>query len=218
MFATSPPQPNLHTALAGSRRQRRALDRWRGNHRLRGLGLRLTAAWHSPALDRELAAGVDPQTSAVLAIRARRLIVPRSRKQVANGLAGAIRSAKDTRPGITAAVRPNPRELLDARTVLAVIERRLRGSGAIAAQGVAMLGVLLSDPASPLYRPTEAGALASSLRAAAAALQPSDQAPGTRRDGAQEGCPPHLTPERRSVLEASVQPAECGPVSLRGWR
>jgi hypothetical protein len=36
-----------------------------------------------------------------------------------------------------------------------------------------MLSVLLSDGTSPLYRPTEAGALGSRLRAAAASLEAS---------------------------------------------
>lgn len=159
-------------------RRREALNRRRAETRREGLRLSFSAAWHSVALDRLLAEGVDPQTSAGLALRARKLTSPRGRKRVADGLAGALRSAKDTRPGITAAVRPDARELLDADIALIAVERRLRGSEAVTAQGVAMLGGLLTDAASPLYRPSGPGELASRLRAAAAALgvQPSQRA------------------------------------------
>jgi hypothetical protein len=142
------------------------------------VGLHLKAAWHGITLDGKLAEGADPRTSAVLALRARKLTGPRGRKRVADGLAGARRRATDTAPGITAAIRPDARELLDARAVLAALERRLRGSEAVTAQGVAMLGALLTDAESPLYRPTERGELAGRLRAAAAALEP----PTTRRE------------------------------------
>jgi hypothetical protein len=178
MFVTQRPQGmQLLVGLVRARRRRRALERLRGRTRLGGL-LHLNAAWHSITLDRELAEGVDPQTSAVLELRARKLTRPRGRRLVADGLAGALRSATDTTPGITAAVRPDARELLEARIVLAVLERRLRGAEAVTAQGVAMLGVLLTDGASPLYRPSEPGQLASRLRAAAAALQPETTRPG----------------------------------------
>jgi hypothetical protein len=171
MFLTQRPQSTqLLVGLIRARRRRRSLDPSRTGTPLVGLRLHLYAAWHSPALDHALAEGVDPHTSAVLALRARKLTGTRARKRVADGLAGALRSAQDTRPGITAAVRPDARELLDARIALTAVERRLRGSEAVTAQGVAMLGLLLTDAASPLYLPSGPGELASRLRAAAAAL------------------------------------------------
>jgi hypothetical protein len=172
MFVTQRPQSTqLLVGLGRARRRRQERDRLRGGTRLGGLRLHLNAAWHGTTLDRKLAEGVDPQASAVLALRARKLTGARGRKRVADGLAGALRSAKDTTSGITAAVRPDARELLDARTVLTALERRLRGSEAVAAEGVAMLGVLLTDAASPLYWPSGPGELASRLRAAAAAIE-----------------------------------------------
>jgi hypothetical protein len=187
VFVTQRPQGRqLRFGFVRARDRREGLDRLRGGTRLGDLLLHLYAAWHSTTLDRELAGGVDPQTSAVLALRARKLTGPRGRKLVADGLAGALRRAKEYSPGITAALRPDARELLDARTVLAALDRRLRGSEAVTAQGVAMLGGLLTDAASPLYRPSGPGELASRLRAAAAALELQT----TRRDGTREGCPP----------------------------
>ena len=171
MFVTQRPQSTqVLVGLIRARRRRRSLDPLRTGTRLGGLRLRLNAAWHSAALDHRLAEGVDPHTSAVLAYRARKLTGPRARKRVADGLARALHSAQDTRPGITAAVRPDARELLDARIALTAVERRLRSSEAVTAQGVAMLGLLLTDGASALYLPSGPGELASRLRAAAAAL------------------------------------------------
>ncbi|MBV8948788.1 MAG: hypothetical protein JO286_04375 [Solirubrobacterales bacterium] len=56
--------------------------------------------------------------------------------------------------------------------MLATLDRRLRAPEPVSAHGVALLESLLTDGTSPLYRPTEPGALGSQLRAAAAALEP----------------------------------------------
>jgi hypothetical protein len=185
MFVIQRPQSlQLLVGLVRARRLREALDRARVGTRLR---LELNAAWHSITLDRQLADGVDPQASAVLALRARKLAGPRGRNRIAAGLAGALRSAAETTPGITAALRPQASELVEARTVVTAIERRLRGPNAVTAQGVAMVGALLTDAGSPLYRPSRPGELASRLRAAAAVLEPSDQPTGRRGDLTREG-------------------------------
>ena len=100
------------------------------------------------------------------------LTTRRNRDRVANGLARALRTAQDTTPGFTAAIRPRARELINAHAEIAAIERRLRSPEPIPAHGIAMLRELLSDPASPLYQPTEPGALVNLLRATHAALKP----------------------------------------------
>ena len=86
-----------------------------------------------------------------------------------------IRTATDTAPGFTAAVRPDRREVLAARTVIEALERRLRAPEPVSARGMAILGGLLTEGTSPLYRPDEAGDLGSQLRAAAAALEPANR-------------------------------------------
>jgi hypothetical protein len=195
-------QPFL--GFARARHGRRALRRSRGGGRLGGLRLHLNAAWHSATLDRRLAEGVDPQASPVLALRARKLTGARGRRRVADGLAGALRSAKDTTPVITAALRPDSRELLAARTVLTALERGLRDSEAVTAQGVAMLGGLLTDASSPLYLPRGPGELASRLRAAAAALEPRT----TREacDAAEREKAVRPSPSLNALRAAAVQP------------
>jgi hypothetical protein len=148
----------------------------------------LIAGWRSAELDRQLAAGVSPRADPLLAIRSRRLTSPRYRARIAAGLARAVRDAEATTRGFSAAVRPDSREVIAARTVLATLDRRLRAAEPVSAQGIAMLESLLTDGSSALYRPTEPGALGSRLRAAAAALEPV----ATRervRDGARQEAP-----------------------------
>jgi hypothetical protein len=93
---------------------------------------------------------------------------------VADGLARAMRDARARTVGFSAAVGPDRRELLAADTVLRALERRLRASEPVSVRGAAPLYVLLSDGSSSLYRSGGAGELGSQLRAAAAALEPSD--------------------------------------------
>ena len=137
--------------------------------------LTLIAGWHAAELDRQLAAGVNPSVSALLAIRGERLSSRRYRARMAAGLGRAIRDADPTRTGFSAAVRPDRREVIAARTVLGALDRRLRSPEPVSPQGVALLASLLTDGTSPLYRPGEPGALGSRLRAAAAALEPLEQ-------------------------------------------
>ncbi|HTP20217.1 MAG TPA: hypothetical protein VMJ65_11480 [Solirubrobacteraceae bacterium] len=134
--------------------------------------LALIAGWRAGELDSQLAAGTSPSADAPLAIRARRLTSRRHRARVAAGLARAVRDAETTTRGFSAAIRPDRREVIAARTVLATLDRRLRGGEPVSPQGVALLESLLTDGTSALYRPAEPGALGSRLRAAAAALEP----------------------------------------------
>ena len=134
--------------------------------------LALIARWHAGELDRQLAEGASTGANALLAIRGGRLTSRRYRSRVAAGLARRVRDAEATTRGFSAAVRPDRREVVAARTVLATLERRLRAPEPVSAQGIAMLESLLTDGASPLYLPTEPGELGSRLRAAAAALEP----------------------------------------------
>ncbi|MFZ0972324.1 MAG: hypothetical protein WAN22_08865 [Solirubrobacteraceae bacterium] len=149
-----------------------SLSRRRRARPWRRVRLALIAGWHAAELDRELAAGVSPLASELLAIRSERLTGKRYRARMAAGLARVVRDADATTRGFSAAVRPDRREVIAARTVITTLDRRLRAAEPISARGVALLESLLTDGTSPLYRPTEPGALGSRLRAAAAALEP----------------------------------------------
>jgi hypothetical protein len=135
--------------------------------------VRLIASWCAAELDHQLAAGASPAASALRAIRCQRLTSRRYRARLAAGLTRAVRDAEEPRTvGFSAAVRPHRSEVIAARTVLATLDRRLRAPEPVSAEGVARLESLLTDGTGPLYRPTQPGALASRLRAAAAALEP----------------------------------------------
>ncbi|HJS94229.1 MAG TPA: hypothetical protein VJ741_08195 [Solirubrobacteraceae bacterium] len=150
-----------------------------GTHRRpwRRLRLALIVGWRAAELDRHLAVGLSPWRNDELALRALRITRWRSRSRLASGLSRAVRAAQEV-TGLSAAVRPHPGEVLDAHAELLVIEQRLRSPEPPAAGGVAIVHMLLSDPTSSLYRPAAPGALASRLRAAAAAMEPRDRAGG----------------------------------------
>jgi hypothetical protein len=132
----------------------------------------LVARWHGAALDQRLADGESPTAGGALAARARRITSSRSRTQLAAGLAGVLRSTRARGPAWTAAARPNLPDVVEARAVIAALDRRLRSAEPVSAQGVAMVRALLVDGNGLLYRPGEPGALGSRLRAAAAAMDP----------------------------------------------
>jgi hypothetical protein len=142
----------------------------RRSARRRPARLALIVWWRGTELDRWLAAGADPSAKDELALRARNLTTARSRKRLADALAGVLRSAGKERPGFTAAVRPRAEDVLETVAAIASIERRLRASGPVAARGVAQIRLLLIDGDGPLYQPGDPGALTECLRAAAAAL------------------------------------------------
>jgi hypothetical protein len=138
------------------------------------VSVELIVRWRAAELDRQLAEGASPDAGVVLAVRAGRITGRRGRMRVAAGLARVRRDAQACRPGFSAAVLPHRGEVLAAQTVLDALERRLRARERVTARGVALLMVLLTDGSSALYRPGEAGALGSELRAAAAALEPTE--------------------------------------------
>jgi hypothetical protein len=152
-----------------------SLPVWSAAGYWRRVRLSAVVRWHGARLDQELAAGVSPQTCEAHALRARTITGRRSRASVARGLQRVLRTATDTSPGFTAAVRPHRREVLAARTVIEALDRRLRAPEPVSPRGMAILGGLLTDGTSPLYRPDQPGALGSQLRAAAAALEPANR-------------------------------------------
>jgi hypothetical protein len=139
--------------------------------------LALVVRWQSAELDRRLAAGMSPWHSDELALRARRITRRRSRSGLASGLSRAVRTTQGA-TGFSAAVRPHAGEVLEARAALLAIARRLRAPEPVAARGVAMVQLLLTDANSPLYQPSRKGALGRRVRAAATALEPTDPTGG----------------------------------------
>ncbi len=133
---------------------------------------RLRVALQRPALDGELADGVDPVASPALAFRAAQLTSDRKRERLAESIAKLLAEARRARPaGWSAAVPMNRRELIASRPALIEIESILQSGGPVYCQGMAMLQRLLTDGASPLYGRSSKGALNDELERVIAALQ-----------------------------------------------
>jgi hypothetical protein len=133
-------------------------------HRFADLGrrqaLRLRVMLSRPRLDAELAAGVDPHSTAKLELRAAQLLRPRYRRGLAAALEQVIKMVDaPRRPGLSSAVPVLRGQVAQARTTVLSLAQVLRASESVHPRGVAMVWRLLSDPASPLYFSTESGAL-----------------------------------------------------------
>jgi hypothetical protein len=150
---------------------------------------RLMVRVRASRLDRELAAGASPDATVVLALRAQMLVRARTRHDMARGaqrvLERAMRAPAADRPPAPAAGRllmpaggllqvPVCRDRVrDSAEDLGDLIRRLLGGGPVAARGVALASVLLSDGSGPLYRRYSADDLRARVREAVDALDPS---------------------------------------------
>ena len=136
------------------------------------LTLRRLRPWHrllarslAPRLDRRLADGARPETSAILAARAMFLTSAGFRRSLASSLRRILVASMspETRPRLVAASRsagvarqphvPLRRDQI-ARSAsgLAGLAGSLAAQGPVPAQGVAMVSQLLADGGGPLYR------------------------------------------------------------------
>jgi hypothetical protein len=112
---------------------------------------RFAARLQASSLDRQLAAGRQPQSSQALAIRARQIVSPAGRRELAQHWIHVLDLA--VRPptalplhgplcrGAVAAAEPDVREMIDV----------LAGGLPIAARGAAIASLLLSDGTGPLH-------------------------------------------------------------------
>jgi len=136
------------------------------------LTLRRVWPWHrllarclAPSLDRQLADGVRPEMSAVLAARAMVLTSVRYRRGLAASLRRMLTASMSpqARPRLMAASRsagaarqphvPLRRDrIAGSASELDELARSLAGQSPVPAQGVAMVSQLLADGGGPLYR------------------------------------------------------------------
>jgi hypothetical protein len=137
---------------------RLTLQRLRPRHRL-------LARVHAASLDRQLAAGADPESAPLLAARATRLTSLRFRR----GLAACLRRVvAGTRP--PASVPLHPARIGRAAPELSELANCLLTPGPVPARGVALATVLLSEGNGPLYRSAGRDDLRDAARFAARAL------------------------------------------------
>ena len=132
---------------------------------------RLRARVFGASLDRQLAAGVPPESSRLLAARARDIVTLPRRQALARDWEHLLRVARDATPGQARRVRTAP----VARDVQAIREltERLGAPLPVGARGVAMATVLLTDATGPVYNQHSHESLTSALEAAIEQLDPS---------------------------------------------
>lgn len=133
---------------------------------------RLVARLAAGTLDRRLAAGVAPDRSPALALRAQWLIGASARRKLAAHIRTIVADARNydnwRRPCIVAS-RHAVRTAADDLDALA---DRLAGGLPVSARGMAQAQLLLSDPTSPLYEHGTGAAVRAAASATIVALQP----------------------------------------------
>jgi hypothetical protein len=135
---------------------------------------RLISRLAAPRLDRALAEGVPPSSSAALAQRAHALTAPEKRSELASTLRRIARG--ELEPGAFGLrIAASRAQVEVAREDLERLARRLAASGPVDPRGVARTQGLLSDGAGPLLWERSPGDLRAELRRALAALEPERQ-------------------------------------------
>ena len=122
------------------------------------------------ALDRALADGADPLRSPALALRARQLEAPREVKRVSTRLRSVLHELDHPTPGFTARIPVQRAQVAAARPFIANLLDHLDGLEHPRAAGVARARLVVVDGSSPVYAPSDPGALARLAWRAADAL------------------------------------------------
>lgn len=111
----------------------------------------LQVRWASAALDRRLAEGADPDTDALLHLRAGRVLKSAFRAELAAGLERVVATVEKPKAPLSAVVPVRRGPVRGARRDLMALAGELRRTPAPLPRGVAMAELLLLDPRSPLY-------------------------------------------------------------------
>lgn len=116
---------------------------------------RIVSYLRASKLDREIASGASPEATVSLALRAQALVRPSMRRALARRVEELLEEATSGRTQQFAGVRISvPRDrILDAADALQTLVDHLRAAGPVPARGVALVRVLLTDGAGPLYYP-----------------------------------------------------------------
>lgn len=128
---------------------------------------------HGRRLDDELASGADPSTDRALTLHAYRLLMPRSRARIADGLETAWRDAGRSH-GLSAKAPLAREAILAAGPELESLIAELRTDDRCDPRGVALARMLLIDASSPLYAPGSEEELIAALERAYRALRLGD--------------------------------------------
>lgn len=125
-------------------------------------------------LDRQLAGGADPESSAALGLRAAQLSSADGRSRLANALVETLGDARGPNLGAFGMkTRGRHAAIRDATDDLEALVQRLRGDQPIEIRGAAMAARLVDDRGSVLHRGSGQD-LEDALRAARSALDTAD--------------------------------------------
>jgi hypothetical protein len=140
---------------------------------LGGVSLRWVTARKGRELDQQLARGTDPITSDELSLRAGKLASARTRGRFACILRGAVALA-DAPYDPARMGRPVLRraQVQENRELLLELADRLRASGYLGVQGLALTSLLVGEGVSPLFSKAGRGSLTASANHALLALDP----------------------------------------------
>jgi hypothetical protein len=145
----------------------------------RRFGDGILARVHGASLDSLLAVGCTPESSRLLAVRARQLVSLRERKSVAHSwehlLRVAYRAPERRATGSLAAAAAVPvraKRIISAEPAIVDLVSRLAAPLPVPARGVAMARLLLSDATGPVYSRRSRADLTTEVEAAAAQLDP----------------------------------------------
>jgi hypothetical protein len=148
---------------------------------LGGMWLRCLTWWRRPALDTELAHGIDPIESDELSLRAGQLRSARRRARLAYKLEGAVALAhRQIDPFNPVTLRRA--EVRACQPLLIDLAEHLREAGPLDVQGLAMTTLLVSDGSSPLYREATSLSLTGAAISALGALERPDGRTGPHRE------------------------------------
>jgi len=131
---------------------------------------RLLTRLRSRQLDRALAAGTPPDSSAALSLRAYTLIGPGFRGRLARSVHTLIEDAQRRRP-LDPGVPICRRKVLRSVRTLEQLADRLAAGGPVDVRGIARLELLLNDADGPVYERPAADDLEPALREALRALE-----------------------------------------------
>ena len=120
--------------------------------------IKLCARLRGASLDRAIATGADPSSSALLARRAAWLTSARNRRSLSRSI-DRLLAVRPAPRGPSAAVRPHGGELAGTRLSLARVAALLAGGEPVYCRGVARVQLLLTQGNSPLFAPERVGQL-----------------------------------------------------------
>jgi hypothetical protein len=131
---------------------------------------RALASSRATVLDSRLAAGDSPESDRLIALRARALVVPARRQQLASDWDRLVDMARE-RPA-TAHVPLRRDRIAAVEADIRELQRSLRASAPVPARGVAIASSLLADGSGPLYNRNSRVDLRAAVREAIRYLDP----------------------------------------------